>query len=82
MRREYRFHVYIMQSASRRAVYIGMTNNLHRRVWQYKNHRLEGFTDAYNATRLVHWESFDDVRNAIDREKQLKRAGVGKRNSG
>jgi len=72
MRREYRFYVYIMQSASRRALYIGMTNNLHERVWQHKTHRIEGFTDAYNATRLVHWESFDDVRNAIDREKQLK----------
>lgn len=70
---EYRFYIYILQSASRRALYIGMTNNLHKRVWQHKNHRLEGFTDDYNATRLVYWESFDDVRRAIDREKQLKR---------
>lgn len=72
MRREYSFYVYIMQSASRRALYIGMTNNLHRRVFHHKTHALEGFTDDYNATRLVYWESFDDVRNAIDREKQLK----------
>lgn len=73
MRREYVFYVYIMQSASRRALYIGMTNNLRKRVWQHQNHAFEGFTDDYNATRLVYWESFDDVRNAIDREKQLKR---------
>jgi putative endonuclease len=72
MRREYRFYVYIMQSASRRALYIGMTNNLHKRVWQDKNHSFEGFTDDYNATRLVYWESSDDVRKAIGREKQLK----------
>jgi putative endonuclease len=62
-----------MQSASRRALYIGMTNDLHKRVWQHKNRAFEGFTDDYNCTHLVYWESFDDVRNAIDREKQLKR---------
>ena len=72
MYREKIYYVYIMQSASRRALYIGMTNNLHRRVWQHKNHSFEGFTDDYNAVRLVYWESFDDVRNAIDREKKLK----------
>ena len=73
MPREYRFYVYVVQSASRRALYIGMTNNLHKRVWQHKNHTFEGFSDDYNAVRLVYWESFDDVRNAIDREKRLKR---------
>ena len=49
-----------------------MTNNLHKRVWQHKTHAFEGFSDRYNAVRLVYWESFDDVRDAIDREKQLK----------
>jgi putative endonuclease len=73
MRREYIYYVYIMQSASRRALYIGMTNNLHKRVFQHKRHAFEGFTDRYSAVRLVHWESFDDVHKAIDREKQLKR---------
>jgi putative endonuclease len=72
MIRERHYYVYFMQSASRRALYIGMTNNLHKRVWQHKNHIFEGFTDDYNAVRLVYWESFDDVRNAIDREKKLK----------
>jgi len=72
MRDEYIYYVYMMQSPSRRALYIGMTNNLRKRVWQHKNHRFEGFSDEYNCTRLVYWESFDDVANAIDREKQLK----------
>ena len=72
MAREYIFYVYFMQSPSRRALYIGMTNNLHRRVWQHKTHAFEGFTDDYNAARLVYWESFDDVHKAIAREKQLK----------
>jgi putative endonuclease len=66
-------NVYMMQSASRRALYIGMTNNLRKRVWHHKNHIFDGFTDDYNCTRLVYWESFDDVASAIDREKQLKR---------
>ncbi len=73
MRDEYIYYVYIMQSASRRALYIGLTNNLGKRVWQHKNHHYESFTDDYNCNRLVYWESFDNVANAIDREKQLKR---------
>jgi putative endonuclease len=70
--REYHFYVYMVQSASRRALYIGMTNNLRKRIFQHKTHAFEGFSDDYNATRLVFWERFEDVRNAIDREKQLK----------
>ncbi len=73
MVREYRFYVYILQSSSRRALYIGMTNNLRQRVFDHKAHRHEGFTDQYNAVRLVHWERYDDVHKAIAREKQLKR---------
>ena len=60
------------KSASRCALYIGVTNNLLKRVFQHKNHAFEGFTDDYNAARLVYWESFDDVHKAIGREKQLK----------
>jgi predicted GIY-YIG superfamily endonuclease len=72
MRREHAYYVYVMQSASRRALYIGMTSNLAQRVFQHKTHKFEGFTDGYNAVRLVYWESFDDVIKAINREKQLK----------
>ena len=67
--KEHCYYVYIMQSASRRALYIGMTSKLTQRIYQHKTHRVEGFTDSYNAVRLVYWESFDDVRKAIDREK-------------
>jgi len=73
MRDEYIYYVYMMQSVSRRCLYIGMTSNLRKRVWQHKNHIYEGFSDDYHCTRLVYWESFDAVANAIDREKQLKR---------
>lgn len=61
-----------MQSSSRRALYIGMTNNLHRRVFQHKTQEFEGFSDDYDAVRLVYWENSDDVHKTIAREKQLK----------
>jgi putative endonuclease len=71
--RDYIFYVYILQSAFRRALYIGMTNNLRHRVFQHKTHQFEGFTHDYNAIRLVYWEKFGTVGKAITREKQLKR---------
>jgi putative endonuclease len=73
MRRAYIFYVYILQSSSRRALYIGMTNNLRHRVFQHKTHQFEGFTDDYNAVCLVYWEKYDSVGKATAREKQLKR---------
>jgi putative endonuclease len=53
-------------------LYIGVTGNLRRRAFQHKFHRIEGFTDKHHVERLLYWESFGDVRNAIGREKQLK----------
>ena len=72
MPREHHYYVYIMQSSSRRALYIGMTNNLHHRIFQHKTQEGEGFTGTYDAVRLIYWESFDDVHKTIAREKQLK----------
>jgi putative endonuclease len=70
-KREYRFFTYIVGSLSG-TLYIGMTNNIARRVWQHKHHEFPGFTSKYGVDRLLYFEQFDDVRNAIDREKQLK----------
>jgi putative endonuclease len=64
--------VYIVASKSR-AIYIGMTSNLERRVYEHKNNLVDGFSKKYRCHRLVHYESFDDVFKAIDREKQPKR---------
>jgi putative endonuclease len=63
--------VYIMGSLSG-TLYVGMTSNLHGRVFEHKYHRVEGFTDKYNVERLLYSESFDEVACAINREKQLK----------
>jgi len=63
--------MYIVGSLSG-TLYIGMTGNLHKRVFEHKFHRIEGLTDKYQVERLLYWESFDDVQKAINREKQLK----------
>src|SRR5258708_20331452 len=71
MRGERRYFVYIMTNPSR-TLYTGMTNSLRRRVREHKLKVTPGFATKYNITRLVHFESFEDVRNAIEREKQIK----------
>lgn len=53
-------------------MYIGLTNDLGRRLHQHKTRQIEGFTRRYNINRLVHFEAFTDVRDAKRREKQLK----------
>ena len=62
-------------------VYTGVTNNLERRVYQHKNKLLEGFTKKYNADRLVYFEMTEDVKSAIEREKQIKGWTREKKNS-
>ncbi len=65
------YYVYIMASVSR-ALYVGVTNNLQRRVWEHKTKRVPGFTSKYNITRLVHFEPTGNVWAALTREKQVK----------
>ncbi len=65
------YYVYILTNRSG-TLYTGMTNNLERRLYQHKNKLVHGFTKKYNITRLVYFETFGDVRDAIAREKQIK----------
>ncbi len=53
-------------------MYIGVTNNLERRVYEHKQELIEGFTKRYHVNKLVYFETTTDVRSAIEREKQLK----------
>ena len=53
-------------------MYVGVTNNLERRVYEHKNKIVDGFTKKYNVSKLVYFESTTDVKSAIAREKQLK----------
>jgi len=65
------YYVYIMTNRSR-TLYIGVTNNLERRVYEHKHKLVPGFTSQYNITQLVYFELTSDVRAAIAREKQIK----------
>jgi putative endonuclease len=71
MRREHRYYAYMLTSGTRRALYTGVTNNLPLRICQHRE-GLGGFTTRYKVYRLVHFEIFADVRNAIAREKEIK----------
>lgn len=63
------YFVYILTNIKNTALYIGVTNNLVRRVYEHKNKLVEGFTQKYNLTKLVYYEIFEDPQNAIQREK-------------
>lgn len=64
--------VYIVTNHSR-TLYIGVTSNIQKRVWEHKEKSIEGFTKKYNIDKLVYYELFEDMPTAIAREKQLKK---------
>ena len=66
------YFVYLLASKSRR-LYVGVTNNLERRLYEHKHKLVDGFTKSYNIDRLVFFESTSDVRVAIEREKEIKK---------
>jgi len=66
-----RYYVYIMASKSR-VLHVGITNDIYRRVWEQKNNANPGFTSKYRIHRLVYFEEFKYVGNAIAREKRIK----------
>ncbi|WP_029408466.1 GIY-YIG nuclease family protein [Thiomicrorhabdus sp. Milos-T2] len=65
--------VYILSNSSNSTLYIGVTSNLVQRIYQHKNHLTDGFTKKYKVHKLVYFEQFEDMENAIKREKALKK---------
>lgn len=74
------YYVYFLSNATNRVLYIGVTNDLIRRVYEHREHLVAGFTQKYNVSKLVYFEQVEDVRSAISREKQLKRWRREKKN--
>lgn len=66
------YYVYFMASNNKGALYIGVTNDLQRRASEHKSGAIPGFTQKYHCSNLVYYETFSDVNEAIEREKQLK----------
>ncbi len=67
------YHVYLLASRRYGTLYLGVTNDLVRRVWEHKTKLLPGFTARYGIDRLVWFEPYSDVTAAIAREKQIKK---------
>ncbi|RKY76174.1 GIY-YIG nuclease family protein [candidate division KSB1 bacterium] len=67
------YYVYILASKRNGTLYIGVTNNLARRVYEHKENEVSGFTSKYNVHKLVYFEESFDITSAINREKQLKK---------
>ncbi len=68
-----KYFVYILASKRNGTLYIGVTNNLERRVYEHKNNIVKGFTSKYSVHQLVHYEETNDIYAALQREKQLKK---------
>jgi putative endonuclease len=67
------YHVYLLASDRNGTLYVGVTNDLVRRVHEHKSKDHRGFTKQYDVTRLVWFETYDDPENAIVREKEIKK---------
>ena len=66
------YYVYIMTNQRNTVLYAGITNDLKRRIYEHKNKLIKGFTARYNLDKLVYYEIYSDVEQAISREKQIK----------
>ena len=67
------YYVYILSNETNKVLYIGMTNDITRRLYEHKNKLVKGFTSRYNLKKLLYVEAIDDVNSAIEREKTLKK---------
>ena len=67
------YYVYILSNKNNNVLYVGVTNNLIRRIEEHKSKVVEGFTQKYNVDKLVYYEQTEDVNSALEREKILKK---------
>ncbi len=65
-------YIYILTNKNNTTLYIGVTSNLVKRIWEHKNHVVDGFSKKYQLEKLVYYEVIDNIEDAIAREKYLK----------
>jgi len=74
------YYVYLLTNWNNKVMYVGVTSNLERRIYEHKNKLVDGFTKKYNLSKLVYFEITSDVMAAIEREKQIKKWRREKKN--
>ncbi len=75
------YYVYLLTNWNNKVMYVGVTNNLERRIYEHKNKLVKGFTEQYNVHRLVYYEETSDVNVALAREKEIKKWRREKKNN-
>ena len=75
-----RYYVYLITNWNNKVMYVGVTNNLERRIYEHKNKLIKGFTKKYNVNKLVYFEETQDITAAINREKEIKKWRREKKN--
>jgi putative endonuclease len=74
------YYVYLLTNWNNKVMYVGVTNNLEKRVFEHKKKLIQGFTEKYNVNKLVYFETTQDITAAIEREKQIKKWRREKKN--
>jgi len=67
------YYVYLLTNWNNKVLYVGVTNDLNRRLYEHKNKIIQGFTQKYNLNKLVYFEETNDINAAITREKEIKK---------
>ena len=75
------YYVYLLANWSNKVMYVGVTNDLERRIYEHKQKLVEGFTEKYNVKKLVYFEETEDINAAIAREKEIKKWRREKKNN-
>ncbi len=78
--KNHNYYIYILTNKYNKVLYVGMTNDLVRRLYEHKNKMLEGFTKKYNIDKLVYYEHTSNIEAAIAREKEIKKWRREKKN--
>ncbi len=74
------YYVYMLANWNNKVLYVGVTHDLHRRLYEHRNKLVKGFTEKYNVDKLVYVEETEDINAAIAREKEIKKWRREKKN--